>query len=172
MCSFWCAKIAPGQVCRINLPESTELKLTNACIIPQTPPIPTNGVSLSSNPMFQPPLSIIRLCIENNTGFNRNNNIITLGTFVPGKVEHQTMNFIIKSDQFTYTCLQNISTGTGEIIHVCGTLTEINTKSDFDEYEYEDNSNQDKDENNNDDLENHDLNDGFGEPGGIDAFIL
>ncbi|KAK8900173.1 hypothetical protein M9Y10_002496 [Tritrichomonas musculus] len=173
--SFWSMKIAPGQVCKIDLPEATELKLTNACIVPNTPTLPIKGISFQSNPMFQPPSTLIRLYIQTGN-YATNNDMILLGTFIPGKIEHQILQFTIRQNRFVYISLHNVSSGSeGEVIHICGKLSTINDNSEVSEYEEEEeNSNQDNDQtdSNDNNNSNHQHKFDFSEPSVLRAFGL
>lgn len=147
--SFWCIKLSPGTVYKINIPESTELKLTNACIVPQTPPLPSRGVSFMTNPPPQTPLQLTRLYFHPDSSDGTNNQVL-LGTFIPNKIEHQIIQYTIQSDRCRTSTLQNVSTGgPGEILHICGTISTIDQKM---SYEEDEKSNHDKndDENSND----------------------
>ena len=134
--SFWCIQLSPGAIYNVDLPESTELKITNACIVPQAPALPSGGVSFMSTPLPPAPLSLTRLYFQPDSSDVENSNLILLGTFIPNKIEHQTFQYTIQSDPRKRCSLQNISTGgSGEILHICGTISIIEPKFEYEEDE-------------------------------------
>lgn len=140
--SFWCLKLNPGNAYKIDLPLYTELKLTNACIVPQTPPVQSSSVSFMELPPLRPPLPITRLYINPNADYNDDSELVLLATFITGRIEHQTFQYTMRSDQDKSSWHIMNSGSSGEVIHICGTISSFENKNDSEEDEEDDNRNE------------------------------
>lgn len=128
--TFWSLIINPNEIQQIDLLESTELKITNVCIISNSESIPKQSSSFLSTTTL--PSALTQIYINNhdlnislNVEKQLDENWKLITTLVPGRDEHRFLNFVINSNENPKFFLQNrpIGGNLGTSIHLIGYLT-------------------------------------------------